>query len=179
MHRVQHCPYSPKPRKYGTDVQSPLPVDNRGNSMMVKLSRFKKLLVASYYAPIICASGGYDCFDGLEHDCKWANKRNQKHNGKGVTSPWLFGDAPWCKNSILCIWHGPEYTFRCLVPHRAQWPQQSKRTFFHGILTWRWQTHQIKWSFPHIVFDFALCGGVSHWSWTWSVVPQLPIGDDF
>jgi hypothetical protein len=28
VQRVQHCPYSPKPRKYDTDVHSPLPVDN-------------------------------------------------------------------------------------------------------------------------------------------------------
>ncbi len=27
MRRIQHCPYSPEPKKYGADAQSPLPTD--------------------------------------------------------------------------------------------------------------------------------------------------------
>ena len=27
MRRVQHCPYSPEPKRYGADAQSPLPQD--------------------------------------------------------------------------------------------------------------------------------------------------------
>jgi hypothetical protein len=28
MRLVQHCPYSPEPKKYGAEAQSPLPQDN-------------------------------------------------------------------------------------------------------------------------------------------------------
>ena len=48
MQRVQHCPYAPEPKKYGTKAQSPFPQDDTRNSQIKKSNKFRKLLVASY-----------------------------------------------------------------------------------------------------------------------------------
>ncbi len=50
MRRVQHCPYSPEPKKYGAEAQPPSHKIIQGNSPINKSNRCRKLSVASYYA---------------------------------------------------------------------------------------------------------------------------------
>ncbi len=54
MQWVQHCPYSPKPRKYGTDVQSPLPVDNSRKLNDGEIKQVQKIVGSIlYYAQVV------------------------------------------------------------------------------------------------------------------------------
>jgi hypothetical protein len=48
MQRVQHCPYSPEPKKYGAKAQSPLPQDDKQKLTDKKSNKCRKLSVASY-----------------------------------------------------------------------------------------------------------------------------------
>jgi hypothetical protein len=51
--------------------------------------------------------------------------------------------------------------------------------FFHGLITERWRSHQIKWCFSYTVFDITICGGVSSRSRTWGTISKLPRRDYF
>ncbi len=118
-----------------------------GNSMMVKLSRFRKLSEASY----TMHEWWIWLFWWPWVRLQVSKRKEPKTQWKRRTKSLIIWRCTLMQKFDLCVGHGPEYTFRCIVPHRAQWLQQSMRTFFHGILPWRRQTHQIKRSFPQIV----------------------------
>jgi hypothetical protein len=46
MQGIQHCPYLPEPKKYGTDAQSPLPTDDTLKLSDTKIKQVQKLLEA-------------------------------------------------------------------------------------------------------------------------------------
>jgi hypothetical protein len=48
MQQVQHCQYSPEPKSYGINAQSPLPQEICGNSTIKRLNRYRKLWAAYY-----------------------------------------------------------------------------------------------------------------------------------
>jgi hypothetical protein len=48
MRRIQHCPYSPEPKRYGTDAQSPLPQDISRKLNDKEINRYRNLSEAFY-----------------------------------------------------------------------------------------------------------------------------------
>ena len=46
--RPQHCPYSPEPKKYGSEAQAPLPIDTSRPLGEKEKNQSKKLLAASF-----------------------------------------------------------------------------------------------------------------------------------
>jgi hypothetical protein len=47
MRRIQNCPYSPEPQRYGADAQSPLPGDNTQKLTNSEIKQVQKMLEAS------------------------------------------------------------------------------------------------------------------------------------
>ncbi len=51
MQRIQHCPYSPEPKKYGADAQSPLPTDETRKLTDAEIKEVQKIVgIILYYA---------------------------------------------------------------------------------------------------------------------------------
>ncbi len=44
MRRIQHCPYSPEPKRYGADAQSPLPTDKTHKLTDAKKKQLQKIV---------------------------------------------------------------------------------------------------------------------------------------
>jgi hypothetical protein len=44
MQRIQHCPYSPEPKKYGTDAQAPLPTDKTRKLTDTEIKQVQKIV---------------------------------------------------------------------------------------------------------------------------------------
>ncbi len=54
MQRIQHCPYSPKPKRYGTDTQSPLPSNNTQKLTNSEIKQVQKIVGSIlYYAGMV------------------------------------------------------------------------------------------------------------------------------
>jgi hypothetical protein len=49
MWRMQHCPYSPEPKRYGADAQSPLPSDNTRKLTNSKIKQVQKIVESILY----------------------------------------------------------------------------------------------------------------------------------
>ncbi len=49
MRRIQHCPYSPEPKKYGADAQSPLPTDKTRKLNEAKIKQVQKFVRSILY----------------------------------------------------------------------------------------------------------------------------------
>ncbi len=49
MQRVQHCPYSPEPKKYRTKAQSPLPQDNSQKLTNKEIKQVQKIVGSILY----------------------------------------------------------------------------------------------------------------------------------
>ena len=64
--RVQHCPYSPEPKKYDAKAQSPLPQDNSRKLTNKEIKQLQKIVGSI----LLCKSGRYDHFNGVEFDCQ-------------------------------------------------------------------------------------------------------------
>jgi hypothetical protein len=47
MQRIQHCPYSPEPKKYGADAQAPLPKDETRTLNEAEIKQVQKIVGAS------------------------------------------------------------------------------------------------------------------------------------
>ena len=51
MQRVQHCPYSSEPKRYGANAQSPLPQDNTWKLTNKEIKQVQKIVgIILYYA---------------------------------------------------------------------------------------------------------------------------------
>ena len=54
MQRIQHCPYSPEPKKYGADAQSPLPTDETRKLTDAEIKEVHKIVWSIlYYARVV------------------------------------------------------------------------------------------------------------------------------
>ena len=54
MRRIQHCPYSPEPKKYGAEAQSPLPKDNSRKLTEKEIKQVQKIVGSIlYYAQAV------------------------------------------------------------------------------------------------------------------------------
>jgi hypothetical protein len=49
MQRVQHCPYSPEPKKYGAEAQSPLPQDDSRKLTDKEIKQVQKFVGSILY----------------------------------------------------------------------------------------------------------------------------------
>ncbi len=49
MRRIQHCPYSPEPKKYGVDAQSPLPTDETRKLTNAEIKQVQKIVGSILY----------------------------------------------------------------------------------------------------------------------------------
>ncbi len=49
MQRVQHCPYSPEPKKYGAEAQSPLPHNNSRKLTDKEIKQVQKIVGSILY----------------------------------------------------------------------------------------------------------------------------------
>jgi hypothetical protein len=49
MQRIQHCPYSPEPKKYGAEAQSPLPQDNSQKLTKKEIKQVQKIVGSILY----------------------------------------------------------------------------------------------------------------------------------
>jgi hypothetical protein len=49
MRQVQHCPYSPEPKKYGAEAQSPLPQDNSRKLTDKEIKQVQKIVGSFLY----------------------------------------------------------------------------------------------------------------------------------
>ena len=49
MQRVQHCPYSPEPKKYGAEAQSPLPQDDSRKLTDKEIKQVQKIVGSILY----------------------------------------------------------------------------------------------------------------------------------
>ena len=49
MRRIQHCPYSPEPKKYGANAQSPLPQDNSLKLTEKEIKQVQKIVGSILY----------------------------------------------------------------------------------------------------------------------------------
>ncbi len=55
MQQIQHCPYSPEQKSYGTDAQSPLPSNDTQKLTDSEIEQVKKIVRQSilYYAQAV------------------------------------------------------------------------------------------------------------------------------
>jgi hypothetical protein len=54
MRQIQHCPYSPEPKRYGTDAQSPLPSDDTQKLTNSEIKQVQKIVRSIlYYARVV------------------------------------------------------------------------------------------------------------------------------
>ncbi len=107
MRRIQHCPYSPEPKKYGAKAQSLLPQDN--SRKLTKKNQTGAENCRKH--PVLCESSGYDRFNGVEFDCQQANERIKTYLRKIIPSPRLFSIAPGCRGMIPSIRYGIKHPF--------------------------------------------------------------------
>jgi hypothetical protein len=49
MRQIQHCPYSPEPKKYGAEAQSPLPQDNSQKLTKKEIKQVQKIVSSILY----------------------------------------------------------------------------------------------------------------------------------
>ena len=49
MRLIQHCPYSPEPKKYGADAQSPLPTDKTRKLTNAEIKQVQKIVGSILY----------------------------------------------------------------------------------------------------------------------------------
>ncbi len=49
MQHIQHCPYSPEPKKYGADAQSPLPADKMRKLTDAEIKQVQKIVGSILY----------------------------------------------------------------------------------------------------------------------------------
>jgi hypothetical protein len=139
MQGIQHCPYSPEPKKYGADAQSPLPTDEPRKLTDAEIKQVQKIVGSIlYYARAVDLT----VLMALSTIASEQTKGTEKNIGKGVPTPGLFGVTPKCKGPISCIGYGHEHPFRCFVFERTKCTQQSVWAFFHGPSTNQWKTHK-------------------------------------
>ncbi len=67
MRRIQHCPYSPEPKRYDADAQSPLPQDI---SRKLTDNEIKKAQKIAGEHSILRESSGHDSVNGVKFSCK-------------------------------------------------------------------------------------------------------------
>ncbi len=67
MQQIQHCPFSLKPKRYGTDVQSPLPSNDTQKLTDSEIRQVQKIIgsILSF-----CAGGWYDSVNDIKYNCK-------------------------------------------------------------------------------------------------------------
>ena len=49
MRRIQHCPYSPEPKKYGAEAQAPLPQDTSRKLTEKEIKQVQKIVGSILY----------------------------------------------------------------------------------------------------------------------------------
>ena len=49
MRRIQNCPYSPEPKKYGAEAQTPLPQDNSRKLTKKEIKQVQKIVGSILY----------------------------------------------------------------------------------------------------------------------------------
>jgi hypothetical protein len=78
--KVQNCPYAPKPKKYGSEAQTPLPPNDslKLNKLGIKRANF------FFEESILRRSGGYDSFDGTQFHSCGTNKSNGKDKARCI-----------------------------------------------------------------------------------------------
>ncbi len=115
--RPQHCPYSPEPRKYGTEAQAPLPPDTMRKLDKDKIKKIQKIVGSIlYYARAVDMM----VLMALSTIASKQTTTTEINNGKGTAGPRLPCGAPQRNSKIQSVRYGHEYTFRCLLPHRAE-----------------------------------------------------------
>jgi hypothetical protein len=93
MRHIQHCPYLPEPKKYGADAQSPLPTDKTRKLTDAKIKQVPKIVRSNlYYVRAV----GMTVLMALSTIASEQTKGTEKHIGKGLPTPGLFGVAPTC-----------------------------------------------------------------------------------
>jgi hypothetical protein len=80
MQRIQHCPYSPEPKRYGADAQSPLPRDDTQKLTNGEIKQVQEFVGSIlYYARVVNMT-----VNGVKYNCKQANKGVGTHRRKGI-----------------------------------------------------------------------------------------------
>ncbi len=112
-------------------------------------------------------------------DCHQTIKRNNKHDAKSKTAPWLPCHISRCNNMIQSLGHDLKHPFRCIIPVQIQPLQLSMWTFLHGLDTQQWQPHKIEWHIFYTARDPPLRCSFCRGSGTWSPLLELQGGHDF
>jgi hypothetical protein len=176
MQRIQHCPYSPEPKRYGADAQSPLPHNDSRKLNKTKIKQVKKIVGSIlYYARAVDMT----VLMALSTIASEQTKGTKCTLEKAYQVLDYLATHPNAVVRFLRVRHGAEHPFGRIIFKQTQRAQQSMWPFFHGLITKRWRSHQIKWCFSYTVFDITICGGISGRSRTWGPISKLPRRDYF
>ncbi len=176
MQQIQDCPYSPEPKIYCANAQSPLPSIDKQKLTNSNIKQVQKIVGSIlYYAQVVNMTV-------LMALCTIASKQTKGsriHLRKGIPGTWLLGNAPQWNGTILCIKHGGEHPLGCVVFEQTQIP------IAEHLASFSWDPYQSMGNPSHLTglsihcVQFYNLWCVSHQSQTWSIIPQLPREDDF
>ena len=152
--RPQHCPYSPEPKKYGSEAQSPLPVDTSRRLDDKEIKSVQKIVGSIlYYARAVDMT----VLMSLSTIASEQTKGTERTMEKALQVLDYLATHPDAKvrfsasDMILNIHSNASY----LTEPKSR--QSRKRPFFPRVVTSRRQAHSIERGVPHAMFDPAIC----------------------
>jgi hypothetical protein len=175
MQQIQHCPYSPEPNRYGAGSQSPLPSNNTKKLTDSEIKQVQKFVRSTlYYARVVNMTVLMALSTNASKQTK-GTKCTLEKAYQVLNYLVMHHDAMvrfHASNTVVNIHSDALYLSKPNAPSRA---------CFHFL----WDPYQSMGNpsnltgLPYTVFNFTICGGISCQSQTWSIIPQLPRGDDF
>jgi hypothetical protein len=168
---MQACPYSPEPKKFEADAQTPLAVNSSPLLDEKGLKRVQKIV-----GSILCYARAVDMtvLMALSAIAVEQTKAMAKTMGRCIQLlNYLASDSEAKVRYYASDSYGYEYTLGCILPVRNQSAQQSMWAFFHGMDSKKRRAHQNKRSILHEGNNPEICGGISGGSQTGRPLPQL------
>ncbi len=159
----QHCPYSPEPKKNGSEAQTPLSIDTLRPFGDKEIKAVQKIVGSIlYYAQAVDMT----VLMALSTIASKQTKGTERTMEKALQVLDYLATHPdatiwFCVTDMVMNIHSDA-------------SQQSLWTLFPGVATCRRKTHTLKWSLSHAMFNPAFCCGIRCRGRIRSIIFKLP-----
>ena len=170
MRRIQNCPISPEPKKFGAEAQSPLPTDQTHKLTDTKIKQVQKIVGSIlYYAQAVDMTVLMALSMITSKQIKgteWTLEKAYQVLDYLVSHPSATVRF-WASDMIMNIHLDASYLSK---------PNAHRRP----VDIFSWEIYQLmgnpsnQWHVLHDVFYSAICRGVSNQNQTGRLVPKLP-----
>jgi hypothetical protein len=166
--QIQNFPYSPEPKKFGSQAQAPLEPENTP-TLDAKGIRYVQQIAVSilYYA---------QCVDmTVLMALSLIAVEQTKATEQAIKQCIQLLDYLACNAGAKVRFYALDMimnTLQLIVPFQITSTKQSVRTLLHGMDAKKWQANPIKWSILHQYNNNEICRGVSVRGQTGTPLPQ-------